>query len=163
MNTLSLRHCWIFVAALLALVGCESMESVRSTVKDRISGVPPRIRTVNGDQRQVYAAARHAMEKLGFRFTGGGPAQGRLEGLTRIEGDDNFRSSRQRGIAVRLVPQEGGRVDIQLQMTEIIEEASNRSAMPATETPLRDPGAYEVFFNEVERQLMPAAPAPGKP
>jgi hypothetical protein len=50
---------------------------------------------------------------------------------------------------------EGDRVELQVKMTELIEEDSSRSALPATETPVRDPAAYEVFFNEVERRLAP--------
>jgi hypothetical protein len=156
MNLLSLRRCWILLAVLVALGGgCTSMESVRSTVNDRVGGVPPRVRTVNGGLPRVYEAARQAMERLGYHFTGGGPAQGRLEGFSRIEGDDNFRSSRQRGISIRLAGLEGDRVELQVKMTELIEEDSSRSAMPAIETPVRDPAAYEVFFNEVERRLAP--------
>jgi hypothetical protein len=97
------------------------------------------------------------MQKLGYQFTGGGPAQGRLEGLSRIGGSDNFRSSRQRAIAIHLEALEGGKVEIQVRMTEIIEENFSRTGMPATEAPLRETAAHEVFLDEVERRLQ----APG--
>jgi hypothetical protein len=133
--------------------GCTSMDSVESKMKDRMVTVPPRVRVVSGDVKQVYEAARQAMEHADYHFTEGGPAQGRLEGLSRIEGGSGFDSSMQRSIAIHLEPLDGGRVEIQLKLTEIIEEDSGRSASPATETPVRDPAAYDAFFEEVERRL----------
>jgi len=118
------------------------MESVRGTVRDRFSGVPPKVRTVDGNSRRVYEAARQAMERLGYQFTNGGPAQGRLEGLSRIGEGDDFRSSRQRSISINLEDLDGGKVEVQVQITEIIEEDFDRSAMPPTETPLLDSPAF---------------------
>lgn len=154
MRLIAFRSSIVLLAAVLGLFsGCDSMESMRSSVKDRIGGVPPKVRTFEGNQRQLYDAARKAMETLGYQLSSGGPAQGRLEGLSRIGGGDDFRSSRQRSISIRLQELDGGRVEVQVQLTEILEESSNRSAMPATETPLRDPAAYDVFFEELERSL----------
>ena len=138
------------------------MESMRTTVTDHIAGAPPRTKVVGGDLHQVYDAARQAMKKLGYEFTTGGPAQRRLEGHTRIGGGDDFRSSRQRAVVVHLEELEGGRVEVQVQMTEIVEENFSRGGMPATETPLRNPAAYDAFFDEIERLLGSQAPAKGQ-
>jgi hypothetical protein len=159
MRLIGFRSSILLLAAVCSILcGCESMESVGSTVKDRFSGVPPKVRTVDGNPRQVYEAARQAMEGLGYEFTSGGPAQGRLEGLSRIGEGDNFRSSRQRSISIHLQDMDGGKVEVQVQMTEIVEEDSNRSTKPATETSLRDSPAFDIFFSELERCL-PAAKA----
>ena len=136
--------------------GCESVDSVGTTVRDRLGGLPPTVRTVDGNSRQVYVAARRAMESLGYRFTGGGPAKGRLEGLSRISEDNDFRSSRQRSISIQLEGADSGKVDVQVRITEIVEDNSNRAAMPATEAPLHDSAAYDVFFEELERCLAAA-------
>lgn len=138
---------WGFVA------GCESMESVRNSVRDRFVSVPAKTHTVAGDVRQVYDAARIAMEKLGYEQTSGGPAQGRLEGLSRIGGGNDFRSSRQRAIAVHLQPMEGGQMLVEVLLTEIVEEGFGKVANPATETSLRDSPGYDAFFEELDRQL----------
>ena len=153
MNTFTRRSDWLLLVLLAGFGGgCGSIDSVRSSVKDRVAGVPPRVRMVTGELRQVYDATRLSMEKLGYRVTGGGFAQGRLEGLSRIEGNGGFGSSRQRSISVHLEALDGGRVEIQVKMTEIIEEDSDRSAMSATETPVRDSVAYDAFFDEIERR-----------
>jgi hypothetical protein len=143
----------LLAVACAVLGGCESVESVGNTVKDRFSAIPPKARTVEGDPRQVYEAARLALGKLGYHFAGGGAAQGRLEGYSRIGEDSDFRSSRQRSISIRLQALDGGKVDVRVQMTEIIEDDSNPSAMPATETPLRDSPAFDVYFDELEHCL----------
>jgi hypothetical protein len=129
------------------------MDSVRSKVKDRIVGVPPRVKTVDGTTEQVFRAARQAMEKFGYRFTDGGPAQGRLEGFSRVQGGDDFSSARQRAIKIQLESLDGGQVEIQVRMTEINEEDSSHSSIPATETPVRDSSLYDAFFQEIEQQL----------
>jgi hypothetical protein len=145
---------FVLLAAVGGLLGgCESIESVRDTVKDRVSGVPPKTRVVEGESRQIYEAARLAMERQGFHFAGGGPAQGRLEGLTRIDGGREFGSSRQRSISIHLEPLDGGRTEVQVLLTEIVDEGSERAAGGPTETPLRESSGYDTFFAELERQL----------
>jgi hypothetical protein len=133
--------------------GCASIESVRSKVEERIEGVPPKVRIVQGEPRQVYEAARLTIDKLGYQQTSGGPAQGRLEGLSHIGGGDDFRSSRQRSISIHLLPRGDGNVEVQVRLQEIVEDSYNKLANPATETPLRDSAGYGAFFDEMERQL----------
>ena len=164
MNTVFLRRYWILFAVLAGLgAGCTSIDSLGSSVKERVGGMPPKVRTVSGDIRQVYEVTRQVMEQSGYRFTGGGPAQGRLEGLSRIEAEGSFGSSRQRGISIRLAELDGGQVELQVRMTEIVEEEGGRSGQSATETPVRDAAPYDVFFKEVERNLKPSAPSRGQP
>jgi hypothetical protein len=143
----------VLVVAWSLVAGCASIESVRSKVTERIEGVPPKVRRVQGEPRQVYEAARLAIDKLGYQQTSGGPAQGRLEGLSHIGGGDNFRSSRQRSILIHLQPREEGNIEVQVQLQEIVEDNYSKLANPATETPLRDSAGYDAFFDEMERQL----------
>jgi hypothetical protein len=135
------------------VAGCASIESVRSTVEERIEGVPPKVRIVQEERRQVYEAARLALDKLGYQQTGGGPAQGRLEGLSRIGGGDDFRSSHQRSISIMLVSRDDGSTAVQVLLHEIVEDSYDKLTNPATETPLRDSAGYDAFFDELDRQL----------
>lgn len=148
-----MRPIFLLAAACSLVAGCASVESVRSSMKDRISGGPPKVRVVEGEARQVYEAARLTMEKLGYQLTTGGPAQGRLDGLSRIGGGDDFKSSRQRAISVHLQPDEGGTVEVRVRLSEIVEDSFSRLANSATETPLRDSAGYDAFFEELARQL----------
>ena len=156
MNLKTLRSLILLAAVWGFLGGCTSLESMRDTVKDRVAGVPPKVRVVEGESRQSYEAARLAMEKLGYRFASGGPAQGRLEGFTRIDGGRDFGSSRQRSISIHLEPLDGGKIEVQVLLTEIAEEDSNRAAGAPVETPLRESASYDTFFAALERQLQGA-------
>jgi hypothetical protein len=144
------------IASLLA--GCASIHSVRESVRERFVGTPPRVRTVQGDEKQVFAAARRALAKLGFQFERGGPAQGELEAISGIGTGDDFHSSRQRTITIHLLPGAEGHVEVEVWMKEIVESDFDRATSPATEAPLRDPAAFDAFFDALQEELQ--APAP---
>jgi hypothetical protein len=135
------------------LAGCASIHSVPGTVRERIVGVPPHVRMVQGDEKQVYTAARQAMAKFGYEMVRGGPAQGEIEGLSRVGAGDDFRSARQRAITIKLQPGTAGYIEVRVWLKEILESDFNRAMNPATEAPLRDPAAFEAFFEALERQL----------
>jgi hypothetical protein len=153
MNLKTTRSFILLAAVGGFLGGCTSIESMRDTVRDRVVGVPPKIRVIEGESRQSYEAARLAMEKLGYHFASGGPAQGRLEGLTQIGGGRDFGSSRQRSISIHLEPLDGGRIEVQVLLTEIVEEDSDRVSGAPVATPLRESAGYDTYFAELERQL----------
>jgi hypothetical protein len=153
MNITLIRRYWVLLLVLPGLFGCTTIDSVRNKMKDRIVGVPPRVRTVESTPEKVYQAARQTMEEFGYHFTEGGPAQGRLEGFTRVSAGDSFKSARQRGIKIQLRAIDGGQVDIEVMMTEVVEEDTSRTSMPATESPVRDATAYDTFFDAIERRL----------
>ncbi len=136
-----------FTAVLLA--GCTQFESV----KERFTPATPQVRVVKGGQRQVYDAARLAMEKLGYRVTGGGPAQGRLEGLSEISRGGSFGAAQQWSIAIRLEPAEAGSVEVQVLIRQTVEREGEGQSGTATDQALRDPAAYESFFQRLNLLL----------
>jgi len=150
----NLRFLLLPAIAIALLTGCGSVQTVRSTVKERFASQAPRKRSFEGNQRQIYDAAKITMEKLGYQMAAGGPAQGRLEGFSKVGSGDDFRSSRQRSVELRMEPMDGGLVEVQLLLREIIEEDFARGGAPTTESAVRDPGSYEAFFNELGRQLL---------
>jgi hypothetical protein len=157
MNMTKPRLFVLVVAISALLAGCESIHSMRESVRQRIVGVPPHVRVVPGNEKQVFAAARLAMAKLGYQTVRGGPAQGELEGLTRIGGGDDFRSSRQREITINLLPGEAGVIEVRVWLKEIVENDFDRAANPATEMPVRDAAAYDAFFDELQLQVQSLA------
>ena len=153
MKTTKPRLLVLVVAIAALLAGCESIHSMRDSVRERIVGVPPHVRVVQGDAKQVFAAARLAMTKLGYQMVRGGPAQGELEGLTRVGGGDDFRSSRQREITINLLPGQAGVIEVRVWLKEIVESDFDRASSPATEAPVRDAAAYDAFFEELQLRL----------
>jgi hypothetical protein len=153
---MTLKNIALFIllaASLGFLAGCESFDSVRESVGGRFSPAAPVTRTFAGTSRDVYQAARLAMIALGYEFVRGGAAQGRLEGVSPIGSPGEFGSSRQREISIQLQPMEGGTVEVAVELKEAVEERFDKFSNAATETPLRDPAAYDSFFGELERRL----------
>ena len=149
---------WVLVVAMAALLaGCESLQSMRDSVRERFAGVPPHVRVVKGDEKQVFAAARLAMTKLGYQYVRGGPAQGELEGATRGVASDDFHSARQREITINLLAGDGGTVEVRVWLKEIVENDFERASNPATEMAVRDAVAYDAFFDELELRLQGVA------
>jgi hypothetical protein len=149
MTDRTLRCCLILFVAGSLLAGCAQFESV----KDRFTPAPPQTRVVPGEPRHVYDAARLAMEKLGYAFASGGPAQGRLEGISEIATGGSFGSAQQRAISVQIRPAEAGSVEIQVLIKETVERDADRSTGLATEQTLRAPAAYESFFSLLNQLL----------
>jgi len=157
MKTTARVSCLLLTAIGCLVAGCESLHTVRDSVRERFVGVPPHMRTMPGDEKQVFAAARLAMTKLGYDFERGGPAQGELEGFSHIGTGEDFHSSVQRSITIHLLPGAVGYTEVQVWMKEIVESGFDRSTSPATETPLRDPAAFDAFFEVMQQQLQGAA------
>jgi len=158
MNLRTFRNALLLLLAGLLLGGCESFESVRENFRDRVTGVPPKTHVVAGEAATVFQAARAVMERSGYAFSGGGAAQGRLEGLTRIDRGGEFGASRQRSISIHLVPAEPGKIEVQVLITEIVEEASGHGGGATDQRELRDSAEYGSFFADLEHELqLPAA------
>lgn len=157
MKTLLMRSTWCLAMVAVLLGGCESMQAVRDSVRERFAPVPPHVQVVPGRPQAIYAAARRAMKRLGYQITTGDRMDGRLEGFTRVDSGDGFQGSYQRRIRVRIEP--GGRDNMAVQVTvyEIEGSAFGQSSGPATETALRDSPTYDAFFSELTSQLQQAA------
>jgi hypothetical protein len=103
----------------------------------------------------VYDAVRVVAGQLGYRFVRGGAAQGEYEGVTTVRAGETMGTARQRSMKIKLSRALEGGTEVAVRVTEIMEaDSSNRAGM-ATESPLRDPAYYEVFFRQLERALAP--------
>lgn len=136
---------------VLFFTGCAS---VTSRVKERFTGVPPRVRVFPAEQRAVYNAARVALKDLGYTFERGGPAQGIIEAYGPITStDDSLSSSRQLTVSIRLQPAAQGGTEADVWLKEVYQDKSITLNSQATETPVPDDAFYSSFFNEVQQAL----------
>lgn len=150
------RHFFCFVAAAAILTGCEDLATrVRNDV---LPGEPaPQVRTFPADPRATFAAARAAVDQMGYRFTRGGPAQGHLEAISRISPGDTPGSAHQFSIKADFRPTlDGTGTEVSVRMSEIIEADSERHQGQGTEVPLRDTALCEVFLRNIQQAV--AAP-----
>jgi hypothetical protein len=137
-------------AALLA--GCDSgiSDEVHSVLGPREA---PKSRVFQADQRATYNAVKAAVDAMGYRFVHGGPAEGSLEALSGIADGEDPGSSRQISMKVHLTPDGESGTEVEVSLTEMIEEPTPNQPAMATQTPLRDTPLYEVFFRSVQTAL----------
>jgi hypothetical protein len=147
-------------AASALLAACDSdsdfSDSVHHALTEREA---PRSRVFQADQKATYAAAKAALDQMGYKFVRGGPAEGRLEALSEISGGDEAGSSRQISLKARMAYEPGTGTTVTVAFAEIIEENSSNQPGMATETPMRDTPLYEVFFRSI-KQALEAPPTP---
>lgn len=135
------------------LAGCESaVDDVRS----RFPGdAPTASRTFPADEAAVYKAARAALGQIGFRFTHGGQKQGEVDGVSEVGPGDAQGSSHQFTLKAHLNPTlDGTGTEVDIQLTEIIEDDTDRHPGMGTESPLRDTSLAEVFFRNLQQNLV---------
>ena len=143
----------VFVACSV-FTGCESVSDMKDGVRERMNARnEPKVRAYAADQRATYAAALRALGQMGYRFTRGGPAQGKLEAVSGISTSTSLSSSRQITLKLELRPTLDGGTEMNLWLNEIIEADSSQRAGQGTSTPLRDTPFYEVFFRTVQQGL----------
>jgi hypothetical protein len=140
----------------LALSGCESDDFGKS-VGAIVNRGEPKTRIFKADPKTTYEAAKAALASIEYRYTKGGPAQGKLEGISDIMTGETPGQSRQVSVKVTLQPTLDGQTAVGLLFSEIIEADSSRQAGMATETPMTDTPLYEVYFRAIQQRL-PASP-----
>ena len=150
----------------LLLAGCEQMpESLRDRMPGG-SGAQPHIRAFPADPKATFAAARTALDQMGYRVTGGGPAQGRISALSDVSRGDWPGSSHQFSLQAEFHPTlDGSGTEVSVRMTEVIEDDSVNHQGQGTETALMDTPLVEVFFHGIQQNLPvqgspPPAPLP---
>ena len=137
----------LVVAFCLTLVGCETTRhEVAARVSEKFTGPTYVRRIYAAEPRIVFDQARATAERLGFRITKAGPAQGVLDGVSGLASDDHLRGSQQLTVKVRLAPTLDGGTEVAVLFTEIIEADFDKGAGQGTETSLRNHPLYESFF-----------------
>ena len=140
--------------SLALFSGCESLSDATTSVREKLAARDqPRTHRYQAPPRATYAAARAAVEQMGFRFVRGGAAEGELEAVSGLSSSDTLRGSRQIALRLRLTPALDGGTEAALRLTEVIEGDSRGRAGQGTATPLRDTPFYEVFFRNVQAAI----------
>ncbi len=149
-------HKHLLLVAALLLSGCGTVDSLRQRVTE---DAPPHVRVFPADPRATFAAARAALDSIGYTFVRGGPAQGRMEALSAILPGEAGENARQISLSAQFRAAEGG-TEVGVVLKEIVEDDSARLGV-ATTAPLRDTPLYEVFFRAIQANLPPAGPSSG--
>jgi hypothetical protein len=142
---------WLLAACLMLCAGCDEFPD---SLRDRIDGAePPHVRVFPADQRATFAAARSAIDQLGFRFVRGGAASGELAALSELSPGDAQGSTQQFSLKAKLSPAPDGGTEVSVWLKEIVESDSENHQGFATESPLRDTPLYETFFHAIQQGI----------
>ena len=137
----------LVVGFSLTLAGCETARNeVAVSVREKFTGPTYVRRSYAADTRTVFESARASVERLGFRITRAGVAQGVIEGVSRLATDDDLRGSRQHTVKIQLVTTLDGGTEVAVLFTEVIEANADRGVGQGIESPLRNHPLYESFF-----------------
>jgi hypothetical protein len=149
---------FLAIAGVCALAGCEG---VPDTMREGLGlEVPPHVRVFPATQKATYTAAKAALGSMGYRFVKGGPAQGLLEAISDVSAGESMTSAHQFKLKATFEPAAEGGTEVNVKMTEVIEDDTEHQLGRATESPLTDTPLYEVFFRGIQQEL--AAPRPAK-
>lgn len=137
----------LLLIPVLAVVGCESLSQ---RVSERFSRPEPHERVFEAPEPEVFVAAQKAMERLGYRITRAGEAQGLIEGQTRRLPTGQFGSSQQYDMRVELSPADANRTTVAALLRGQREGDFSAGASGGT---IRAPGPYDLFFDTLEQVL----------
>jgi hypothetical protein len=146
-----MNRAWHFLTLflVLALAGCESTGGF----SERFRPAEPELRSFGQPVEQVFAAARNALQLMGFKVTRASEASGRIEAVNAVRADAALRSSSQVSVKVSLESTLDGGTDMRVWMTEVVEDSFTGAGGYGTRTPLRASPLYEVLFRETGNGL----------
>ncbi len=134
-------------------VSCESTVGLRQAWQERVKPTY-QVHDVETTEREAYHAARRAVERFGFRVTGGGASQGYLTALNAVNPGGPGQRSHQTSLRVKFgVSTRGpGMTEVSALFSEI-EDNPTDPRNGATEVPLKESPLYEVFFRYLDEAL----------
>lgn len=147
-------HLWgpVLILSVLSvmLAGCET---VGERIRGKFGPAPSRAEVYTADQARTFAATKAVVEQLGFRILRSGAAQGRIDAVSSMRTEDNFRGVRQLDLKIRLEPTLDGGTEVRVTLTELIQDDYNKSSGMGMAVPLRDTPVYAVLFREIGQAL----------
>ena len=141
-----------FCLSCLVLAGCDS---VSEQIRAPFVAPQPKSHVFAADERTTYAAARAALDEMGYGYVRGGPAQGVIEALSSVEtgGEGSMNGARQLQIEAHFSSAADGGTQVDVVMHELVQSDLNQNPGMGTSKWLRDSPVYEEFFNAIGRHL----------
>jgi opacity protein-like surface antigen len=142
----------LLICILVCVAGCEE---ISDTLHSYIPNKPEAsVHVFNADPRKTYAAAKTALEQIGFHYVSGGPATGRLYAMSDVSAGDSQGSTHQftlnatfRGLI------DGSGTNVTLNFTEVIEADTQRHQGMGTEAGLKDTALVNIYYRAIAHNL----------
>jgi len=143
---------FLFIFALVLVAGCED---ISDTIHNYVPNKPePSVHVFNADPRRTYAAAKTALEQIGFHYVSGGPATGRLYAISDVSAGDSQGSSHQYTLTATFHALiDGSGTDVTLNLTEVIEADTQKHQGMGTEAGLKDTALVNIYYRAIAQNL----------
>ena len=129
------------------------MPAIQPWLRERFKPAPAVAHVLAAAPDDVFTAARDFLPAMGFKVTRSRPRTGIIEGVSRVQVGADMRGARQATVKIVLTPTLDGGTELQVWMTEVIEDNYDKSPGLGTQTPLRDPSLYKALVHGISRQL----------
>jgi hypothetical protein len=143
----------VSIAVMLALAGCESLSS---RISERFATVPPKLKSFEAGNTDVFLAAQYVLKQMDYTLTRTAVAQGIVNAKSRVIPADSLGGARQFTVELALSGPAAGPTEVAMLLRQGVE--GDFRAGPQQET-LREHGLYGAFFSALEKALT-MQPAP---
>jgi hypothetical protein len=138
------------IAVMLGLNGCES---IGERLQARFTPEPPRVKLFTSDYEQVLTVTKQVLSEMGFRSIRGRASSRKLSGVSRVNANDALSGASQISVKVEFIETMPGETEMQVWMTEVVEDQFTQSGGYATQMPIRGDLLYNMLFRGVELML----------
>jgi len=138
------------IAVMLGLSGCET---IGERLQARFTPEPPRVKLFTSNYEQVFAATKQMLAEMGFRSIRGRASSRKLTGVSRVNANDALSGASQISLKVEFIETMPGETEMQVWMTEVVEDQYTQSGGYATQMPVRGDLLYNMLFRGVELML----------
>jgi len=135
---------------MLAMVGCDS---IGDRLQAKFTPQPPRIKVVPADYAEVFAVTKRVLSEMGFRSIRGREGAMKLTGVSRVNSNDAMSGASQITVKVVFTEAIPGETELQVWMTEVVEDQFTQSGGYGTQMPLQGELLYNMLFRGVELGL----------
>lgn len=129
---------------LLLLSGCSTGPFARPAAAERL---------FEGGPDEVFAEARALLEVRGYRIQQARPASGQIDALSPLQLESGLRQATQRRIRIVVTEESPGRSRVSVIASQAEESETPVHGTSTFERPLRDPGFYDNFFEQLGERL----------
>lgn len=141
----------ITVFTLLAvMIGLSGCESIGERLQARFTPEPPRVELFTSDYEQVFDATKLVLSEMGFRSIRGRASSRKLTGVSRLNANDALSGASQISMKVEFVETMPGETEMQVWITEVVEDQFTQSGGYGTQRPIRGDLLYNMLFRGVE-------------
>ena len=140
----------VLSALLFVVAGCES---IGDRLKSRFTPEPPRVRQFTGDYDQIFEVTKLVLSEMGFRSIRGRAGSKKLTGVSRVNVNDAMSGASQVTVKILFVETMPDETELQVWMTEVVEDEFSQSGGYGTQRPLQGELLYNLLFRGMEQVL----------